>query len=84
MTVVAERELTAPYSHVVSENAVREVTRLLQTGEELGHPTSVALSQSLASRRRSILELEGLGKEVWEGVDPKRYIDELRNEWDSR
>lgn len=38
---------------------------------------------TLAARpARSILELEGLGKEVWEGVDPKQYISEMRDEWD--
>ncbi|MBI2886888.1 MAG: AbrB/MazE/SpoVT family DNA-binding domain-containing protein [Chloroflexi bacterium] len=25
--------------------------------------------------------LEGLGKEIWEGVDPQKYIDELRGPW---
>lgn len=24
----------------------------------------------------------GLGKEIWEGVDVDRYIDDLRNEWE--
>jgi hypothetical protein len=31
---------------------------------------------------RSILELGGLGREVWEGVDPVQYINELRDDWD--
>jgi hypothetical protein len=30
----------------------------------------------------SILELRGLGKEIWEGVDPQRYVSDLRDEWD--
>ena len=34
--------------------------------------------------RLSILDLEGLGKEIWQGVDVRRYIDELRDEWDDR
>ncbi|MGH9199431.1 MAG: AbrB/MazE/SpoVT family DNA-binding domain-containing protein [Acidimicrobiia bacterium] len=25
--------------------------------------------------------MEGLGKEVWEGVNPHEYIDELRGPW---
>jgi hypothetical protein len=28
--------------------------------------------------KHNILELEGLGKEVWEGVDPDEYIREER------
>jgi hypothetical protein len=35
-------------------------------------------------RRRSILELEGLGKEIWTGIDAQEYVDKLRAEWDER
>jgi hypothetical protein len=34
--------------------------------------------------KRSLLELEGLGKEIWEGVDAQKYVDELRDEWEHR
>ncbi len=34
--------------------------------------------------KRSLLELEGLGAEIWEGVDAQEYVDELRREWDHR
>lgn len=30
----------------------------------------------------SLLELRGLGKELWKGVDPARYVDEERSSWD--
>jgi len=26
--------------------------------------------------------LRGLGKEIWEGIDPAKYIAELRDDWD--
>jgi len=29
----------------------------------------------------SILELRGLGKEIWQGIDAQAYVDELRREW---
>jgi hypothetical protein len=32
----------------------------------------------------SILELAGLGAEIWEGIDVQEYIDQLRSEWDYR
>ena len=32
----------------------------------------------------SILELHGLGKEIWQGVDPNEYVRRLREEWDER
>ena len=34
------------------------------------------------AEKRSILELRGLGKEIWHGVDAQQYVDSLRKEWD--
>jgi uncharacterized protein (UPF0216 family) len=34
--------------------------------------------------KRSIMELHGLGAEIWEGVDAQEYVNELRREWDHR
>ena len=31
---------------------------------------------------RSIMELHGLGKEIWKGIDAQGYVNELRKEWD--
>ena len=28
------------------------------------------------------MELHGLGKELWEGVDAQAYVDQLRKEWE--
>lgn len=35
-------------------------------------------------RERSLLELEGLGAEIWDGVDAQEYVNKLRDEWDHR
>jgi hypothetical protein len=35
-------------------------------------------------RRRSLMELEGLGAEIWQGIDAQEYVDQLRSEWDDR
>jgi len=32
-------------------------------------------------RKRSILELEGLGIEIWEGIDAQEYVDRERRSW---
>lgn len=29
----------------------------------------------------SILELKGLGKEIWEGIDAQEYVDQERRSW---
>jgi hypothetical protein len=34
--------------------------------------------------KHSVLELRGLGKEIWNGVDGQEYVNGLRDEWDER
>ncbi len=36
------------------------------------------------TKKRSIMELHGLGAEIWEGVDAQEYVNELHNEWEHR
>jgi hypothetical protein len=31
--------------------------------------------------KRSIMELEGLGKGIWQGVDAQEYVDRERDSW---
>lgn len=31
--------------------------------------------------KRSILELEGLGKEIWKGIDAQEYVNQERDSW---
>ncbi|GHO53367.1 hypothetical protein [Ktedonobacter robiniae] len=38
--------------------------------------------QVTAKPQHSILELEGLGKEIWQGVDVEDYIRQERDSWD--
>lgn len=35
-------------------------------------------------RTRSLLELEGVGAELWKDIDPQAYVSELRDEWEHR
>jgi hypothetical protein len=34
-------------------------------------------------KTRSLLELEGLGADIWNGVDAQEYVNELRDEWEA-
>jgi excisionase family DNA binding protein len=43
-----------------------------------------AAAEPTASPRRSIMELHGLGAEIWAGIDAQEYVNELRKEWDHR
>jgi DNA-binding HxlR family transcriptional regulator len=35
----------------------------------------------LVKPKRSIMELEGLGKEIWHGLDAQEYVDQERASW---
>ncbi len=37
--------------------------------------------QMVVRERHSILELQGLGKEIWTGMDAQEYVDEERSSW---
>jgi hypothetical protein len=37
--------------------------------------------QDTAQGRRSILDLQGLGKEIWRDIDAQEYIDRERDSW---
>ena len=50
-------------------SVAQEVTTILR--EALEKPTSL-----------SILELRGLGKKLWSGIDPAAHVDEERRSWD--
>ena len=40
--------------------------------------------QAAKPKKRNLLELAGLGLEIWEGIDPQEYVTQLRSEWDHR
>jgi len=82
-SLLVDREMAAPYVYVVSGKVIQDITSLIDEEYPPGGVTSIVLGQA-RTHRHSILELRGLGREVWQRVDPKQYIDELRNEWNSR
>lgn len=43
-----------------------------------------AVTESDTGPLHNIMELHGLGAEIWEGVDAQEYVNELRKEWDHR
>ena len=68
------------------EEVYEKYVKPLPTGERLrllemtAH--DLALTAPLPPPKRSILELRGLGKEIWQGIDAQTYVDGLREEWD--
>lgn len=84
MTAVTVEARYESYPYVVSTWVIRDVERLLDVTATSSAVSMVGLTPQPQIRKQSILELEGLGKEVWAGVDITQYIDELRDEWDAR
>ncbi len=67
------------------------VGQLLESIRHLSLQEQLNLLQALAALlhdsvsaypTRSILELEGLGAEIWRGIDPQEYVNQERASWD--
>ncbi len=43
-----------------------------------------SLTEERPVKTRSLLELEGLGENLWHGIDAQQYVDEARRERDER
>jgi hypothetical protein len=63
---------------------------ILRSVESLSRGDQLRLMSELAAylrihaapeSRTSILELQGLGKEIWEGIDAQQYVDGERRAW---
>ncbi len=64
---------------------MRQVQALsLQERKELVKMLVDSLVSDNPENRHSILELAGLGAEIWEGIDAQDYVNDLRREWDDR
>jgi hypothetical protein len=64
----------------ILERATGELSReeLLKLSEAL----TMQAFRKMPANPRSILELRGLGKEVWEGIDPDEYVAQERDSWE--
>jgi len=57
--------------------------RAKQQRRSLAQEVTQILAEAVEGRKlHSILELQGLGKELWKGIDTARYIDDERRSWD--
>ncbi len=64
--------------------------RILRNVESLSRDEQLQLMSDLAAYLRtherpesgtSILELQGLGKDIWRGIDAQEYVDRERASW---
>lgn len=62
-----------------------ERLRLIElASKDLAAEEPVEAPAEKPKKERSLLELEGLGKHLWEGIDAQEYVNQLRAEWDPR
>ncbi len=66
----------------VSEVLLQAKALSLEERKELVRSLTDLIAMEEKKPTRSLLELRGLGKEIWEGVDAQEYVNELRDEWD--
>jgi len=65
------------------ETAKRSVEALPPTDRlRLVSELAAGLSAELDPQPRSLMELEGMGREVWQGVDVEEYLRQERSSWD--
>ena len=66
--------------HIKPLSQDEQLKLLAKMAEELANGGE----ETAPPKKRSLLELEGLGAEIWEGIDAQEYVNELRNEWEHR
>lgn len=64
--------------HIAPLPAAEQLKLIEKVAREL------AVQKGEPAKTRSIMELHGLGAEIWEGVDAQEYVNKLREEWDHR
>ena len=70
-----------------AEEIYQQYVKPLSDNEKLRLIAKVSADLAKAEEtqpKRSIMELHGLGAEIWKGVDAQEYVNELRDEWEHR
>jgi hypothetical protein len=70
---------TSAYEEVLSRAQSLTPDEQLQLIEELA---AIIRRQITARPKHSVTEFRRVGKEVWEGIDVEKYIEEERNSWE--
>ena len=67
------------YTEILTQ--IRELEPIEQA-DLLAALAGIVRQQLPQRKRRSILELEGLGAEIWEGINAREYVRREREAWD--
>lgn len=63
------------------DDILRRARQELSAEEKLKLINELCIVAGAGNGRHSILELEGLGKHLWEDVDPDEYVRKERDSW---
>ena len=69
---------------VTSYGKLLEEVEKLNQAEQLRLLEQIAVlirSKATVKTRRSILELQGMGKNIWHNIDAQKYVDKERALW---
>ena len=75
---------THAYSEALNDVINRAQRLSPEEQEQLLEEIEALIRRRITSNKgtvHSLLELEGLGAEVWKGIDPQKYIEEERRSW---
>jgi hypothetical protein len=64
------------------EDILRRARSELTLSEQQKLVVELSRPASRQSSPRRITELEGLGKDLWAGIDPDEYVRQERDSWD--
>lgn len=67
----------------LSHSELLSIIQNLDTDEQLRLMEEVAMivRNKVRTKKHSILELKGLGKEIWESIDAQEYVNRERDSW---
>ena len=67
------------YDDVVATLPILETEEQINLLEALSSVLKKSVMQE--TKKRSLLELEGLGAEIWSGLDVEKYLSRERDSW---
>jgi len=65
------------YSEIIQQVQQLSTDEQLRLLEEL----TGLVRRQVTTKRHSIFELEGLGKELWQGINAQEYVNRERDSW---
>ncbi len=66
------------YQHIITEIKELDLTEQLRLLEEMA---GIIRNNATPLKTRSILDLQGKGKDIWKNIDAQEYIDKERSSW---